>query len=256
MSGSLTDLTSRKLAEQERGNGEDRFRLLMEQSPLAIALFTPDGRIAEVNPAWMRGWGFTESEAARVMAEYNFLTDPQLEEYGIMPLVEQAFAGDSVVFPPMEYSGKRTMNELGLEDIEPRTIWIQSHLYAIKDERGAVECVVAINMDITELKHAERDAREQRDALARVDRATRLGQLRGSIAHELNQPLTGILSNAQAAELMLESGRWKRDELAKVMSDIAADAKRAGDVIRGLREGVLPGRCQHRRRGHDPVAAQ
>ena len=230
------DITGRKLAEEELGNSEERFRRLMEQSPLGISIFTPDGKLAQVNPAWKRSWGFDESEAARVMAEYNFLTDEQIAETGVLPLVQKAFAGDPVVLPLIEYSGIRSAEEMGLEDVEPATLWLQIHLYPIKDEQGAVERVVAINVDTTELKRAERDAREQRDTLARVDRAARLGQLRGSIAHELNQPLTGILSNAQAAELMLESDRWKRDELARVMSEIAADAKRAGDVIRGLRE--------------------
>ncbi len=236
MSGSLTDITSGKLAEKELRSSEERFRLLMEQSPLGIVILTPDGKLTQVNPAWMQAWGVDESETARVMEEYNFLTDPQIEELGFMPLVKQAFAGDPVVLPPIEYSGVRAMEDLGLEDIAPTTIWIQIHLYAIKDEHGAVQNVVGINLNITSLKHAEREAREQRDALARVDRATRLGQLTGSIAHELNQPLTGILSNAQAAELMLDSDQWKRDELAKVMSEIVADTKRAGDVIHGLRE--------------------
>jgi signal transduction histidine kinase len=189
-----------------------------------------------VNPAWVKDWGFDESETARVMAEYNFLTDEQIAETGVLPLVQEAFAGDPVVLPLIEYSGVRSAAEMGLDDVEPATLWLQIHLYPIKDEQGAVERVVAINVDITELKHAERDAREQREALARLDRAARLSQLRGSIAHELNQPLTGILSNAQAAELMLESDRWTRDELAKVMSEIVADAKRAGGVIRSLRE--------------------
>ncbi len=230
------DIKEGKQEEQELRESEERFRHLMEQSPLGIVINTPDGKLAQVNSAWMRAWGFNESEAARVMAEYNFLTDQQFEELGLMPLVEKAFAGDAVILPEVEYSGIRSAKEIGLEDIEPATLWIQIHLYPIKDEQGAVEHVVAINMDITELKRAERDAREQRDALARVDRTTRLGQLSGSIAHELNQPLTGILSNAQAAALMLESGRWERDELAEVMSDITADAKRGGDIVRGLRE--------------------
>ena len=232
----VEDINDREQMEAKLRESEQRFRGLMEQAPMPISLFTPDGKIAEVNPAWMRSWGFDESETARVMAEYNFLTDFQFEETGVLPLVEKAFAGDHVVLPLIEYSGIRSAEGMGLEGIEPASLWLQVHLYPIKDEQGAVQRIVAINVDTTELKLAESDAREQREALARLDRAARLSQLRGSIAHELNQPLTGILSNAQAAELMLESNRWKRDELARVMSEIAADAKRAGDIIHGLRE--------------------
>jgi signal transduction histidine kinase len=232
----VEDISDREQVEAKLRESEQRFRGLMEQAPMAISLFTPDGKLAQVNPAWVKDWGFDESETARVMAEYNFLTDEQIAEAGVLPLVQKAFAGDPVVLPLIEYSGIRSAGEIGLEDIEPATLWLQIHLYPIKDAQGAVERVVAINVDITELKRAEGDARAQRETLARLDRAARLGQLRGSIAHELNQPLTGILSNAQAAELMLESDRWTRDELARVMSEIVADAKRAGDIIRGLRE--------------------
>jgi signal transduction histidine kinase len=232
----VEDISDREQVEAKLQESEQRFRGLMEQAPMAISLFTPDGKLAQVNPAWKRSWGFDESEAARVMAEYNFLTDEQIAETGVLPLVQKAFAGDPVVLPLIEYNGIRSAGEIGLEDVEPATLWLRIHLYPIKDAQGAVERVVAINVDTTELKRAERDAREQRETLARLDRAARLGQLRGSIAHELNQPLTGILSNAQAAELMLESDRWTREDLTLVMSEIVADAKRAGDVIRGLRE--------------------
>ena len=229
-------INDREQMEAKLRESEQRFRGLMEQAPMPISLFTPDGKLAQVNPAWMQSWGFDESNVAQVIAEYNFLTDLQIEETGVLPLVQKAFAGDPVVLPLIEYNGIRSAGEIGLEDVEPATLWLRIHLYPIKDAQGAVERVVAINVDTTELKRAEGDAREQRETLARLDRAARLGQLRGSIEHELNQSLTGILSNAQAAELMLESNRWKRDELARVMSEIAADAKRAGDVIRGLRE--------------------
>jgi C4-dicarboxylate-specific signal transduction histidine kinase len=83
---------------------------------------------------------------------------------------------------------------------------------------------------------AEEEARIQRENLARMDRATSMGQLTGSISHELNQPLTGILSNAQAAEMMLKKGQFENKDLAGIMAEIAADAKRAGDLIRNLRE--------------------
>jgi C4-dicarboxylate-specific signal transduction histidine kinase len=63
-----------------------------------------------------------------------------------------------------------------------------------------------------------------------------MGELTGSIAHELNQPLTGILSNAQSAELMLKKGNIQLDELSEILTDIVNDTKRAGQVIRNLRE--------------------
>jgi two-component system sensor kinase FixL len=237
MSGSITDIEGRKRAEQELQRSEERFRSMMEQSPLAIEILSPEGQITETNSAWAHLWGLAdEAEKARLLATYNMLTDPQVAELGIAPLVQRAFAGEPVVLPPIEYSAPRAAAEVGIRAEGLRSPWVQCHLYPVKDEKGDVVYVVNKYMDVSELKRAEREAREQRDTLARVERATRMGQLTGAIAHELSQPLTGILSNAQAAEVMLESERWDRDELATAMNEIAADCKRAGDVIRSLRE--------------------
>ena len=61
------------------------------------------------------------------------------------------------------------------------------------------------------------------------------GELTGSIAHEINQPLGAILSNADAADLILESGGDRRDELRAILADIRRDDLRASEVIRRLR---------------------
>jgi len=231
------DITERKLAEEELSKSEERFRHLMEQSPLAIEILSPEGQIVEANGAWVRLWGLKdEAEKLAVMAAYNMLTDEQVKDLGIMPLVERAFAGEQVVLPPIEYSAPQTGEAIGLGGVGSKTPWIQCHLYPVKDENGDVAYVVNTYMDITELKHAERETREQRDALARVERATSMGQLTGSIAHELNQPLTGILSSAQAGEILIKKGQLDSDALTEIMAAIAADAKRAGEVLHNLRD--------------------
>ena len=90
------------------------------------------------------------------------------------------------------------------------------------------------NRDITNLRNAEQEAREYRETLAQLDRTAMLGQLAGSIAHELNQPLTGILSSAQAGELLLEQRNGNTIEIEEILTDVIADAKRAAEVIRNL----------------------
>ena len=236
MSGSITDITSRKLAEEELAKSEVRFRELVEQSPLAIEILSPDGKITRYNSAWSRMWGVTEEEAAKAVAEYNMLTDQQAIDLGVGPLIGKAFAGEAVILPPIEYSSTKTAEDLGLDHIEGATPWIQCHLSPVKDENGEVVFVVNTYVDITALKRAETEARRHQDVLARLDRATSMGQLTGSIAHELNQPLTGILSNAQAAEMLIKRGRWDKEELAEILAEIVADTKRGGEVIHNLRE--------------------
>jgi signal transduction histidine kinase len=150
--------------------------------------------------------------------------------------VERAFKGEDIILPPMEYEGTRATEEMVLKNIKSRSSWIQAHFYSVQHANGEIDYVVNINMDLTELRQAEKETQKQRDVLARIDRASSLGQLTGSIAHELNQPLTGILSNAQAAELIIKTGKWDDELLMEILSDIVNDTKRAGEVIRNLRE--------------------
>jgi signal transduction histidine kinase len=236
MVNTYVDITDLRQAEKNIWESEERFRNLMEFSPLAVAIFTPDGKLSRVNTAWKKLWGLSEEESTQVMSNYNFRYDKQIESLGLAPLVERAFKGEHIILPPHDYEGDRTAADIGLKDIEAQSRIIQTHIYSVKDAKGEIDYVVTINMDLTELKKSEQEAQEQREALARMDRATRMGQLTGSIAHELNQPLTGILGNAQAAEMMLKSKKWKRENYVEIIADIIADTKRAGDVIRNLRE--------------------
>lgn len=157
MSGSITDITDRKNAEQELVNSEERFRNLMEQSPLDIVILTPDGQISKVNAAWMRNWDVRPDEAEKVMAAYNVRNDSHYEDLGLAPLIERVFAGESVTLPPVHYKPSREFDAMELEGVEARSRWIQGHYYPIKDENGGIAHVVCINMDITDLKQAEEE---------------------------------------------------------------------------------------------------
>ena len=103
-------------------------------------------------------------------------------------------------------------------------------------EDGHPVTMIGTVQDVTTIALLRHEADVQRDALARVNRTTSMEKLAGSIAHELNQPLTGILSNAQAGEMMIERDLCSCDEMKTVISEIVSDAKRAGDVIRNLRD--------------------
>lgn len=82
---------------------------------------------------------------------------------------------------------------------------------------------------------AELDADQQRQNLTHLTRVATLGELSGAIAHELNQPLAAILSNAQAGQLLLERTPVDLGEIRSILDDIVYDDSRAGNVIRQLR---------------------
>lgn len=82
---------------------------------------------------------------------------------------------------------------------------------------------------------AEAQARLRGAELARAARLSMMGVLTASIAHEINQPLGAILSNADAADIMLERGQFDVERLRAIVTDIRKEDQRAGDVVRGLR---------------------
>ena len=85
------------------------------------------------------------------------------------------------------------------------------------------------------LQHVQAAAQSQLNQIAHLDRVAALGQLTSSMAHELNQPLAGILANAQAAKRLLAEPQPNLDELRGCLADIVSDDKRASEVIRGMR---------------------
>jgi signal transduction histidine kinase len=88
---------------------------------------------------------------------------------------------------------------------------------------------------ITELRRAEAASRQSHEEIAHLNRVAAMGELTASLAHELNQPLAAILSNAQAAIRYLSGEPADLAEVRECLTDIVADDKRAGEVIRTLR---------------------
>jgi two-component system, LuxR family, sensor kinase FixL len=99
-------------------------------------------------------------------------------------------------------------------------------------------------LDITKRKQAEEQAVRQRNEMAHLSRVSTLGELSGSIAHELNLPLSAILSNAQAAQRVLAHGDADLAEVRDILNDIVSEDKRAGEVIHRLRQWLKKGEVQ------------
>jgi signal transduction histidine kinase len=92
---------------------------------------------------------------------------------------------------------------------------------------------------------AERESGRLRQELAHIGRVSALGELTASLAHELNQPLTAILNNAEVAQQQLEADDIQVAKLRDILDDIVADDKRAAGVIRRLRTMLQKGEIEH-----------
>jgi signal transduction histidine kinase len=108
--------------------------------------------------------------------------------------------------------------------------------------------LLLLSVVLDERTRTEREAREQRLQLTHLSRVAMLGEMSGGLAHELNQPLTAILSNAQAAQHFIANNKLiDQEELSDILRDIIAADQRAGEVIRRLRALFKRGETQFQR---------
>ena len=116
--------------------------------------------------------------------------------------------------------------------------WVRIRARAAAGGERKRDQLTGMFADITDHKNAESDLELQRQEIAHLMRVTALGELSGAIAHEVNQPLTAILSNAQAALYLLAPGSLNFTEIHGALEDIVQENSRAGEVIQRLR-GML-----------------
>lgn len=105
-----------------------------------------------------------------------------------------------------------------------------------EDELAGLALVAQIFGHVISRRRAEARAEQLREEIQRSARASVLGELAAGLAHEINQPLTTILGNAQAARRFIHQGTAEPAEILAILDDIIRDDKRAGEVIRNLRQ--------------------
>lgn len=131
-----------------------------------------------------------------------------------------------------------------ITDATGKLHWLQTVKVPILEKNGRADHVLGTSTDVSERKRVELELAQQRNELAHLSRVMMLSELSGSLAHELNQPLAAILSNAQAALRFIEHETPDLNEIRAILHDIVDDDKRAGEVIQGLRQLLKKGEVQ------------
>jgi C4-dicarboxylate-specific signal transduction histidine kinase len=111
----------------------------------------------------------------------------------------------------------------------------------LTNQQGVVNELIGVAIDVTAQTEANLKLRRQSVELAHLSRVALMGELTASLAHELNQPLTAIASNAAAGSRFLAAGLTDADMLGELLVDVAADARRAGAIIHGIHHLVRKG---------------
>jgi len=205
---------------------ESLYAAVLDSLTEQVAIANGRGEIVETNRAWAAA-ADTQSlvPGRRISLGTNIIDAFRASDRNERSMMARVTAGiDSVVSGrsehfETEYSVEGDGRSYGL-----RVSQLQ------RPEGG----LVIVLHDITDRRQAERERALHRAELGRTARAAVLGQLSGAIAHELNQPLTAILANAQAG---IDGGRQgvAKSELLEILREIENDTKRAGEVIKRVR---------------------
>jgi two-component system sensor kinase FixL len=145
--------------------------------------------------------------------------------------VEEAIERARATSPTFEF-------EYRLLRPDGETRWLISRGRYVRNDRGEISELIGVAIDVTAQVKADLELRLQREEMARMSRVSSMGELTASLAHELNQPLTAIASNAAAGRRLLAQGPPDPEFFKELLADVSADARRAGDIIHGIHHFV------------------
>jgi len=224
--GTNKDITEQKKIEQKLIDAERKYRTVANFTYSWEYWEAPEGGLEYVSPSCERITGYSVTD---------FMERPELISEIIIP-EDRAIWNDHDHGSTNNTETTPSECHFRIKNKNGHIRWIAHICQSVYNEQGDQGGVRVSNRDITELRNTEQKVLEHRDMLLHLERRETLGQLAGSIAHELNQPLTGILGDAQAGELLLKKEKFNKAQLREIFAGIAADTKRASLVIRNLRE--------------------
>jgi two-component system, LuxR family, sensor kinase FixL len=212
------DVSDRKRTEETLLDSEERLQLALEAGGMGVW----DWDVRANTMLWSKEY-YTIMGIEPFSVDLTHRTWADLVHPEDLPLAERAMA--KALAEGTAYQG-----EYRVVRPDGSVIWIEARGHPIYEDGRCVR-VMGLVVDVTDRRRAQ----EADQKLAHASRLAVVGELTASIAHEINQPLGAILSNADAAEMLLESGTARLAEVRHILEDIRKDDVRASEVVRRIR---------------------
>jgi signal transduction histidine kinase/integral membrane sensor domain MASE1 len=226
---------ARKQAEDALRLSEAMNTAILSSLRSSVAVLDQRGRVAALNEGWSPAGDVADASGINALRIGDSAASVcRLAVGADSPFFSAALAGIHAVIDGTEPSFVLEWPQAS----GAGEAWFEMSVLPLKRAEGGA--VVSLT-DITRRKQMEFEAQQTRQELAHFTRVSAMGQLAASLAHELNQPLAGILANAQAGQRFLAASSPDLDEIRAILADIVEDDRRAGEVIRRLRELLRKG---------------
>ena len=216
----FNDITERKRDEGKLAESERRFRLLIESIPHHVWSLRTDGSLGYWNQR---------------LVDYTGLTPEELRTGNWAALHPGDVERVKAAWQTALRSGTDYQVEQRLRGRDGRYRRFVSRAVPVKNEQGQPVEWFGTNTDVEDRRHTEEALYLLQTELAHIARVTTLGELAVSIAHEINQPLTAVVSNADASLRWLRQSPPNVDEARRALEDIVKQALRASEVIIRIR---------------------
>jgi hypothetical protein len=217
----LTDIEDRRQAEQALRASEHHLRLMTETIPALVWRTTPDGEIDYVN---------------RRVLEY---TGKPLEDFGNngwLQLLHPDDVDSTIrIWRQNTQTGEPHQVAYRLRRADGAYRWFDVRGEPLRDNEGRVVQWYGICIDVEDRRRTEEALRNTQERLSIASQVATVGELAASIAHEVNQPLTAVVSNGNACLRWLSAQPPNLAKAAEAAERIVRDGKDAGEVVRHIR---------------------
>ena len=218
--GAVMDVTGRKQAEAELRDSEQQWRDVFENNPTMYFMVDAAGKVLAVNPFGADQLGYNVDELVGQPVLSVFIESDREPVKNNVAIC-------------LEHLGQAKSWEARKVRKNGTVLWVRETAKAVPRANGPIVLVAC--EDITEQKRAEEALRQAQADLAHVSRVTTMGEMAASIAHEVDQPLSGVVINANACLRFLTAAPPNLDEVRDGLQAIARDGRRASDVIARIR---------------------
>ncbi len=227
--GYLRDITERKLNQEallethaELARSEERWRSMFENSAIGVVLTDVDGRFITANPVFQDMVGYGADE----LKELSFFDITVEGDRDVtLALIEELLEGKRGQFQ-IEKQYQRKNGD---------TVWVRNSVSIVPGSERGSRFLMALSEDVTERRLAEEALNRTRSELAHMARVNTLSALTASIAHEVNQPLSGIVTNASTCLRMLDADPPNVEGARETVRRTIRDGNRASEVVTRLR---------------------